>query len=356
MNSSRLSLKSQSKDFQSQVAVEKCTREGEEMPKSSEMQQVLDLTLASQTYLKYIRDTLVLRLNDKKFCAGHWTSQLKGLLLFHVIFRQGHPDFVRRIHRHKQLFALTTYLSASNGFELNAPINVFIQKYARFIEENVICAKRLGFDVLRKKDLKDEAESSIALRLLFRLQNLLNALLISCEDVCVDPCLDVAIVRFCYDLMMKDAKKLSKLTTYVLDKFLGRFYKLYELDAKRVVTYYQAYQAGQKYLKTIIGASKDSTLKKKIRLNISEAPLFNENIAKMEAYVLNTPLKGRSLEFVNVEEDQPENELDSEDEPDFFSPRDEDSALLTNVKSPTNPENGTETESEKAVNVSLQMS
>lgn len=57
-----------------------------------------------------------------------------------------------------------------------------------------------------------------------------------------------------------------------------------------------------------------------------------------------------------VSEDQPENELDSEDEPDFFSPRDEDSALLTNVKSPTNPENGTETESEKAVNVSLQMS
>jgi hypothetical protein len=55
------------------VAVEKCTRDGEEMPKSSDLQQVADLSLEGMTYMKYIRNTLVARCNDRKFCAGHWT-------------------------------------------------------------------------------------------------------------------------------------------------------------------------------------------------------------------------------------------------------------------------------------------
>jgi hypothetical protein len=38
----------------------------------------------------------------------------------------------------------------------------------------------------------------------------------------VDPCLNVSLVKFCYDLMIKDAKKLNKFTTYAMDIFLGR--------------------------------------------------------------------------------------------------------------------------------------
>jgi hypothetical protein len=146
-------------------------------------------------------------------------------MLFHLLFRQGHPDFVRRLHGHKKLFGLAPYIEAavSSGFELNAPglclsvlvyvwalgclgfclsvriyaylfvsgfpfrfvlfvfmfgylrlcwlkirfrllnhtVNAFIQKYARYIEENVICAKRLGFDVMRLKDVKGEVDSTI---------------------------------------------------------------------------------------------------------------------------------------------------------------------------------------------------
>jgi hypothetical protein len=56
---------------------------------------------------------------------------------------------------------------------------------------------------------------------------------------------------------------------------LGLYYSLYELDAKRVITYYQSYQTCQLFLKKILSHEKDSSSKNKFNIEIEVCNLLS---------------------------------------------------------------------------------
>jgi len=276
------------KKAQVQTAVYKATSGTALPPKEKHIRVIVTTTLqgSSEDVIKAL---------GKRLEKSHWASVLKGLMIFHRIFKDGSPSFIESLRgRAQTLFALRRFLTVAPA---NHIYTVFVKKYAKYLEEKVSVVRNLGFEFEKNKNVLKETKIPKAFKIIGKLQSQLNALL-NCRIKSQNSNLNALISR-CYVLLLNDSIILYGTLNDGLLHLLDVFWKLHQKEAKKVVDIYKLFVKETDALINLYDIGR-RFIHKLPHVNKIETSI----IEQMENYAFNQAPKGSGGDYEDDEEDQ----------------------------------------------------
>jgi hypothetical protein len=213
------------------MAIPKATRSSSlKAPKEKHVKNLVGATLTRDPAV--IEE--ILRGLCKRLEKDNWVVVLKTLMIFHRIFRDGDVAFVESLRtRSAAVFGL-------KRFSVTAPAGsiytLFVQKYAKYLEENVSVLRLIGFNFERQKDCMKNLDSKEAFKRVPKLQSQLNALL-NCKMRQHHIGRNGLIIST-YMLLLKDSLVLYPMLNVGVIGMIDQVFKMRKKEAQRVLEVY----------------------------------------------------------------------------------------------------------------------
>jgi len=213
------------------MAIPKATRSSSlKAPKEKHVKNLVGATLTRDPAV--IEE--ILRGLCKRLEKDNWVVVLKTLMIFHRIFRDGDTAFIDSLRtRSAAVFGL-------KRFSVTAPAGsiytLFVQKYAKYLEENVSVLRLIGFNFERQKDCMKNLDSKEAFKRVPKLQSQLNALL-NCKMRQHHIGRNGLIIST-YMLLLKDSLVLYPMLNVGVIGMIDQVFKMRKKEAQRVLEVY----------------------------------------------------------------------------------------------------------------------